>query len=131
MRALPAVQSASTAAYFERYENSRSHRVNAHPATRHGHYRIALGFTYTFPESRHKRRQRLISPLPASGAERGKTCSPLGIIVKWQRGGEGSVVKLAAQFRGVWSENPVDCEPAEVMQGATAGVTQRRLFLGG
>jgi hypothetical protein len=55
----------------------------------------------------------------------------LGIIVKWQRGGEGSVVKLAAQFRGVWSENPVDCEPAEVMQGATAGVTQRRLFLGG
>jgi hypothetical protein len=78
-----------------------------------------------------ERRQRLISPLPASGAERGKTCSPLGIIVKWQRGGEGSVVKLAAQFRGVWSENPVDCEPAEVMQGATAGVTQRRLFLGG
>jgi hypothetical protein len=57
MRALPAVQSASTAAYFERYENSRSHRVNAHPATRHGHYRIALGFTYTFPESRHKRRR--------------------------------------------------------------------------
>jgi hypothetical protein len=104
MRALPAVQSASTAAYFERYENSRSHRVNAHPATHMGTTESLSGLrilSRSLAISDAERRQRLISPVPASGAERGKTCSPLGIIVKWQRGGEGSVVKLAAQFRGV------------------------------